>query len=147
ARLLSTPASEYSRTTRVLAKAGSAVIAIALGSLCIVLVSASWLESMADLSLVPARPLVSLCGLGCAAIVGFACVRLRSHRLAVSLGAVATVTMGFVYLVAIPAAEPYRWQRPFAAEVTERTGGKLALYRTREMVYYLNSPHALPEYE
>src|SRR5258708_31271632 len=55
--------------------------------------------------------------------------------------------MAFFYLIALPGAEPYRWQRPFAAEVRALTGDDLALYRTREMVYYLNLAHDLEEFE
>jgi 4-amino-4-deoxy-L-arabinose transferase-like glycosyltransferase len=145
ARLLATPITECARITRWLTWLGVAVIVAALGAFAVLLVPPSWLG--VDLPSLPGRPLVALAALGCATAVVYAGVRFRSRGLAVALGGVAAVAMAFVYLIALPAAEPYRWQRPFAADVRALTGDDVALYRTREMVYYLNPAHDLAEFE
>jgi hypothetical protein len=55
-----------------------------------------------------------------------------------------------VYLVALPAAEPYRGERDFATKVRRLVGPDatgLALYRTRELVYYLGYPEPIAEFD
>src|SRR5262249_7490977 len=66
-RLLATPTAEYSRAVRVLTQLGSVGIAATVGSLGLLLVPASWFASWTDLPPVPARPLVALVGVACAA--------------------------------------------------------------------------------
>jgi hypothetical protein len=58
--------------------------------------------------------------------------------------------MFYFYLVALPATEPLRWQRGFAADVWQATAGNndgLALYRTRDVVYYLDPPADIAEFQ
>jgi hypothetical protein len=57
--------------------------------------------------------------------------------------------MAYSYLFALPATETYRTQKPFADAVKqtiEAEPGRLALYGTREIVYYLNAPAPIAEY-
>jgi 4-amino-4-deoxy-L-arabinose transferase-like glycosyltransferase len=75
--------------------------------------------------------------------------RLKKNEIALPMGIFAMVTMAYVYLVAVPAAEEHRSRKPFASEVRERIGDDwsgLALYRNREIVYYLEPPGPLDEY-
>jgi 4-amino-4-deoxy-L-arabinose transferase-like glycosyltransferase len=54
----------------------------------------------------------------------------------------------YVFVVAQLAVEGYRTQRPFAAAVREQVGADaagLALFRTSDVVYYLDPPRPLPE--
>jgi hypothetical protein len=149
-RLLSTPLAEYSRAVRLLTRLGIAGIAVAFGSLGLLLIPAWRFAHWAELPPVPARFFVALSGLACAAAIVFAVTRFRASGRAVALSATAAFAMGYVYLIALPAAEPYRWQRPFAAQVHSLVGTDsdgLALYRTREMVYYLNVPQDLADFE
>ncbi|HEX4592169.1 MAG TPA: hypothetical protein VH120_19705, partial [Gemmataceae bacterium] len=56
---------------------------------------------------------------------------------------------GYYFLFALPAGEAFRTQRPFAAAVRERLGPDLpglALYRTSDIVYYLDPPRPVPEF-
>jgi 4-amino-4-deoxy-L-arabinose transferase-like glycosyltransferase len=70
--------------------------------------------------------------------------------LATACSVIAISTMIYFYLVALPATEPLRWQRGFAADVWQATAGDsdgLALYRTRDVVYYLDPPADIAEYQ
>ncbi|MDB5306367.1 MAG: Polymyxin resistance protein [Gemmataceae bacterium] len=82
--------------------------------------------------------------------VGLAVVRFTPRRVAVSLVAISVWGMGYGYLLALPDLEPYRTTRPFLAQVREVTTGRpagVALYRTRDAVWYLDPGAALPECE
>src|SRR5260370_28728210 len=74
----------------------------------------------------------------------------QTPRLTAALGGIAIMAMGCFYLIAQPATESYRWQRPFAEQVRGAIGDDadgLALFHTRDLVYYLNSPRDLTEFE
>jgi hypothetical protein len=58
--------------------------------------------------------------------------------------------MAYVFGVVLPALEPYRGERPFALAVREVVGHDptgLALYRTRELVYYLGYAEPIAEFD
>jgi 4-amino-4-deoxy-L-arabinose transferase-like glycosyltransferase len=72
----------------------------------------------------------------------------RPHRIAVALVVAAFAFQGYLFVFFVPATEVYRTQRPFAAAVREHLGPDLpglALYRTSDIVYYLDPPGPLPE--
>jgi 4-amino-4-deoxy-L-arabinose transferase-like glycosyltransferase len=66
----------------------------------------------------------------------------------IALGATAVVGMAALHLVAYPAIEPLRGHREFAAAVRSvvADGDDLALYRTREVVYYLRPTRDVREF-
>jgi 4-amino-4-deoxy-L-arabinose transferase-like glycosyltransferase len=81
--------------------------------------------------------------------VGYALMKLSPRRVATSFGVMAFSSMAYLYLGALPALEIYRTQKPFADAVKEKIGSEtdsLALYGTREIVYYLNAPAPIAEY-
>ncbi|MFL5338626.1 MAG: ArnT family glycosyltransferase [Gemmataceae bacterium] len=147
ARLLT--AESASRLPRILLKIGFAVVTVAVVGLGMALLPRHWLPGPSDqLPPAPAWPVVVAGWV--AAIFGVTAVwrRFDSRRVAVALGGVAAGAMAYLYLIAIPATEDWRWQRSFAAEVRRETGSEpLALYRTRELVYYLDAPADLAEFE
>ncbi len=56
----------------------------------------------------------------------------------------------WLFLVAVPSAEAYRGEKALAEEARRRLGpdaAGLALYRTREPVFYLGLPGPIPEYD
>ena len=95
------------------------------------------------------RPDVFLAGWVVVAVcVGRAAARFTPTRAAVSLVAIAVWGMGYCYLAALPDLETYRTTRPFLERVRELTADRpadVALYRTRDAVWYLDPGAALPE--
>ena len=80
--------------------------------------------------------------------LGYVWVRFTPSRAAAAGVVVAAWGMGYVYLAALPALEPYRTARPFlelAREMTADEPAGVALYRTREAVWYLDPGAELPE--
>ena len=83
-----------------------------------------------------------------AAAIAFAMRRRRYVAAALVVAAFAFEIYLFVF--AWPAADAYRTQRPFAEAVRKRLGPDipdLALYRTSDIVYYLDPPKPLPEFK
>ena len=81
--------------------------------------------------------------------VGYALMKLSPRRVATSFGVMAFSSMAYLYLFALPATETYRTQKPFTDAVKQKIGSEtdsLALYGTREIVYYLNAPAPIAEY-
>jgi 4-amino-4-deoxy-L-arabinose transferase-like glycosyltransferase len=66
----------------------------------------------------------------------------------VAVGVIAVLGMIALHLIFYPAIEPLRGQREFAAAVRDIAGegDELALYRTREVVYYLRCPRDVREF-
>jgi 4-amino-4-deoxy-L-arabinose transferase-like glycosyltransferase len=80
-------------------------------------------------------------------IIAIAVSASRQCRTAAGLVA-AFAFQAYLFLFALPAADDYRTQRPFAAAVRDRLGADLpglALYRTSDIVYYLDPPSPLCE--
>ena len=81
--------------------------------------------------------------------IGYACLQLCPRRIAWSFGVIAFSFMAYLYLFALPATEGYRTQKPFADAVKQLVGpdfDKIALYRTRDIVFYLDAPGPIAEY-
>jgi 4-amino-4-deoxy-L-arabinose transferase-like glycosyltransferase len=85
------------------------------------------------------------------AVGALAIAAVRPRRLAAALVAAAFAGQAYLFVFALPATEPYRTQRAFVAAVRNRFGDELsaglALYRTDEIVYYLDPPGPLPEFD
>jgi 4-amino-4-deoxy-L-arabinose transferase-like glycosyltransferase len=150
-RLLTTPAAHLFVGTRRLMFVGLAALTLAGGAAGAALwPGAAILPSPLDeLPSLPAPLGFALAWLAAivAAVLGMR--RLKTNQIALPIGIFATATMAYVYLVAVPAAEEHRSRKPFASEVRERVGDDwsgLALYRNREIVYYLEPPGPLDEY-
>jgi 4-amino-4-deoxy-L-arabinose transferase-like glycosyltransferase len=94
---------------------------------------------------VPAA-LVSAWAVG-VAVLAVAIVRRR--RVGLALAVAVFALQGYLFVFALPAIDADRTQRAFAAAARDRLGGDLdhglALYRTREIVYYLDPPGTVPE--
>jgi 4-amino-4-deoxy-L-arabinose transferase-like glycosyltransferase len=84
----------------------------------------------------------------CAGSIGFTSAKLEPRRIALCSSVIAASAMAYWYVFALPAVEIYRTQKPFAQAVKDRIGTEpnLALYRTRDIVYYLDAPGPLAEY-
>ena len=117
--------------------------------LALVPLSAVLPAQWADLPSAPARGLLALGWLACMLAVAVAWWRPRPARIAAATGFVASLAMAYVFAIALPAAEQYRGERPFADTVRDTVGSDsadLALYHTRELVYYLGYANPLAEF-
>lgn len=84
-----------------------------------------------------------------AASVVYALRKLDAKRVAISMGVVAYCLMAYFYLVAVPGAEPYRGEKPFALATLQILHGdmsRLALYKTPGPLFYLAPQEFLPEF-
>jgi 4-amino-4-deoxy-L-arabinose transferase-like glycosyltransferase len=83
--------------------------------------------------------------------IGFAVRKLNGARIALSAGLLAYAGMLYLFVFAMPAAERYRTERPFAQAVRARLGDEsshLALYRLwgPGLVYYLAMPRPIAQF-
>ncbi|MGA7873692.1 MAG: glycosyltransferase family 39 protein [Candidatus Binatus sp.] len=84
------------------------------------------------------------------AAVIYAIRKFSSYRVAISMGAIAYLAMTYIYIFAMPAAEAYRGEKPFAYAVLNKVGGStdgLVLFKTEGPLFYLNPPAPLPEFD
>jgi 4-amino-4-deoxy-L-arabinose transferase-like glycosyltransferase len=151
ARLLTTSAEALGTAARRLLRAGHGLLA-----LVVVLTAAAFLpparvlpEPWAHFPPVPER--LWFGGVWVVCLAAAACI-LRGFcptRVALSTGVIAFSSLVYLFVAALPAAEAYRDDKTFARRVRARLGSEvvsLALYRTRELVFYLNVDAPLPEY-
>jgi hypothetical protein len=93
--------------------------------------------------------LIALAGwLAAAVAIGLSVARFTPARTAAAMDSIASWGVGYGYLVALPDLEPYRTTRPFLARVREVTADRptgVALYRTRDAVWYPDPGAAVPE--
>jgi 4-amino-4-deoxy-L-arabinose transferase-like glycosyltransferase len=150
-RLLAAP-HELSLTVRRLVWLGCGVtaVAVALAGLALLparcLLPAPWDQ----LPSAPLRPVLASCWLAAVAAFVMALRRFSMRRVASAFGASASVFLAYVFLVAVPAAETYRGEKALAGEALRwpgPDGAGLALYRTREPVFYLGLSEPVPEYD
>jgi 4-amino-4-deoxy-L-arabinose transferase-like glycosyltransferase len=82
--------------------------------------------------------------------VVYALRRYSPGRIGVSVAIVAYTMMGYIYVFAMPAADAYRGEKPFASQVVAKLNGDfshLAYFRTEEGLFYLNPPNPVLEFE
>jgi 4-amino-4-deoxy-L-arabinose transferase-like glycosyltransferase len=102
-----------------------------------------------DLPLPPAAGAGIACCLISLALLGWVWVRMTPGRLTLGLGVSGGLAWFYLFVLAAPEAEVYRDSREFASQVRLHVAedlDQLALFRTREPVFYLDFPHPLPEF-
>ncbi len=97
----------------------------------------------------PARAIFLAGWLICLATIWYAWRALNVRRIAVSSVAIAYLALFFLFIVAMPRAEAYRFERSFARAVrtnVEGNTGQLALFRIwgPGLIYYLSMPRRIP---
>ncbi|HZY58457.1 MAG TPA: glycosyltransferase family 39 protein [Candidatus Binataceae bacterium] len=100
----------------------------------------------------PARPIFAVLWLISLAGIVHALRRMSVGRVALSTGAVAYLVLFFLFVVAMPQAEQYRYEKSFARAVRSSVDGntaQLALYRIwgPGLIYYLAMPHPIPLFD
>ncbi len=150
-RLLAAP-QELSRVARRLLHLGFGLTAGAVLLAGVALLPPEWLlpEPWCRLPTAPSRHVLAVCWMGSIAGIVAALLRFDRRRVAGAVGASAFLFLAYLFLVALPETEVYRGERALASEALRRLGPEgagLALYRTREPVFYLDLPEAVPEYD
>jgi 4-amino-4-deoxy-L-arabinose transferase-like glycosyltransferase len=151
ARLLAAPAGALATPAWRLLKGGLGVLAllVVLAGVAFGPASSFLPEPWSHLPPLPERGwfaiawVVSLAAAVCA-LRGF-----RPARTALSTGVIAFSFLAYLFVAALPSAEVYRDDKGFARRVRAQLGtevASLALYRTREPVFYLDLAEPLPEY-
>jgi 4-amino-4-deoxy-L-arabinose transferase-like glycosyltransferase len=125
--------------------------AAAIGGI-VVMLPPAWIlpGKLATLPAAPHRLIFLALWLVSAGGIVYAVRRFEAKRIAISMGLVAYCLMSYIYLVAMPAAEPYRGEKPFALATLELLHGDmshLALYRTPGPLFYLAPQEFLPEFK
>jgi 4-amino-4-deoxy-L-arabinose transferase-like glycosyltransferase len=153
ARLVSGAAELRSRWAHALMVAGYAIVAVAAVLSIGILLPASWVLRGTQFSNLPPAPepfvVAELWVVMIAGIV-YALRNLNAGRVGLSMSAIAFAFIAYFFLSAMPAADAYRGEKPFAAATLQQTGGttdELVLYKTLGPLFYLNPPAPLPEYD
>jgi 4-amino-4-deoxy-L-arabinose transferase-like glycosyltransferase len=152
ARTLAYPGELRSMIARRLLNVGYAVVAFtALGSIVALLPASAILPSPYDmLPDLPDKFAFIVFWIGSVAAVIYTIRKFGTHRVAISMGAIAYLAMTYIYIFAMPAAEAYRGEKPFGYAVLAKLGGStdnLVLFNTQGPLFYLNPPKPLPEFE
>jgi 4-amino-4-deoxy-L-arabinose transferase-like glycosyltransferase len=151
ARLLTSPWERISAWTRRLLIAGYGVfVAIVFLGFGLLIPPSMILSGL--LAKLPAAPDRAVFIVMWAIVLGTVVHALRkfsSGRVTISIGAAAYAAMIYIYIFAMPAAEAYRGEKPFASDVLNRIGStaQLGLYRTAGPLFYLDPPSPLPEFD
>jgi 4-amino-4-deoxy-L-arabinose transferase-like glycosyltransferase len=152
ARTLAYPGELRSTIARRLLAAGYAVVAfVAIGAIVLLLPAWAILPSPYDaLPDLPDKLAFIVFWIVSVAAVVYAVRKFSPYRAAVSVGVIAYLAMTFVFIFAMPAAEAYRGEKPFAYAVLGKLGGstdRLVLFKTEGPLFYLNPPAPLPEFD
>jgi len=104
---------------------------------------------MANLPTAPDRAIFAAMWVPVFATIIYTLRRFHLMRVGLSMGVAAYAAMIYIYIFAMPAAEAYRGEKPFAYQVRDRIGsqtGQLGLFRTVGPLFYLDPPKPLAEF-
>ncbi len=151
ARILGAPIDSLSRLARRLLLLGYTTIAIAVACGVVVVIPPRLVLSgpLSTLPAAPDRAIYAACWAIslCAAL--YALKHLSTRSIAASTAILATLFLGYLYIFAMPAADRWRGEKPFAQAIRDRMGeatSGVVLYKTVGPLYYLGLPNPLPYY-
>jgi 4-amino-4-deoxy-L-arabinose transferase-like glycosyltransferase len=153
ARLVSGTAEVRSRWANRLMVAGYAIVAVAAMLSIGILLPASWVlrgTQLANLPPAPAPIAMAVLWVMMLAGIVYGVRNFSAARAGISMCVLAGAFTVYFFLFAMPAADAYRGEKPFAAATLAQTGGTtdgLVLYKTLGPLFYLNPPAPLPEYD
>jgi 4-amino-4-deoxy-L-arabinose transferase-like glycosyltransferase len=135
ARFVTRPAESLDRVAWWLTGIGYWILAIATIFGFVALFPPSWImpRPLDQLPMLPAPAIYALAWIISVIGVIYALKKMVPMRIGVSVGIIAYLSMVYVYIFAMPAAEAYRGERPFAAVVMKAVGPQL-----NSLVYYNN---------
>jgi 4-amino-4-deoxy-L-arabinose transferase-like glycosyltransferase len=154
ARTLRERADQMAPAARRLMQLGFAILllVVAIGGIGYLLPPSWRVGSLRMLPVSPDRTLFAILWLIAMAATCGATVKFEPRRVAWAVGVTAYAGMFFLFVFAMPAAEPYRTERAFARAVRAEVGpapADLALYRLwgPGLVYYLAMPRPIPQFD
>lgn len=155
ARTLRERAEQMAPAARRLMQLGFAILflGVAIGGIAYLLPPSWRVGSPRLLPVSPDRGVFAILWLVAMAAAIGAVLRFEPRRVAWAAGTIAYAGMFFLFIFAMPAAEPYRTERAFAQAVRAEVGAdapqRLALYRLwgPGLVYYLAMPRPIPQFD
>jgi 4-amino-4-deoxy-L-arabinose transferase-like glycosyltransferase len=151
ARLLNGRWDELSSWARKLLIAGYALFAavVVLGAIALIPPGSILRGNMAKLPAAPDRAVFAAMWIVAVAVLVYTLRNFSLRRAAAAMAVAAYVAMVYVFIFAMPAADAYRGEKPFAYAVLKILGNdtsELGLYKTVGPLFYLNPPNPLPEF-
>jgi 4-amino-4-deoxy-L-arabinose transferase-like glycosyltransferase len=152
ARLLGEPLDELNPWARRLVKIGYSVIIFAVAVSGLAFFSPRWLLP-APYALLPTAPgqiALAVCWIAAVIAVIYGVSSWRSDRIAIAVGAVAYFFLIYLFVFAMPAADAWRGEKPFAYQVRRiiaNDPARLALFRNQPAVFYIGLTKSIPQYE
>jgi 4-amino-4-deoxy-L-arabinose transferase-like glycosyltransferase len=142
ARLVTSRVEAIDRLGLRLTRIGYGVLALATIAGCVALLPPAWLmpHPLDQLPMLPAPLIYGLLWAVAVAGVVYAMWGLAPMRIGISVGMIAALAMGYIFLCFLPAAEKYRNERSFAAAVMAKVGpqlGSLVFYNNLEGFFYI----------
>ncbi len=152
ARTLATSIESLVPLARRLLLLGYAIVAIAVACGVIVMIPPRLILSgpLSTLPAAPDRTIYAACWAISVLAVLYALKHLSTRSIAASTAILATLFLGYLYIFAMPAADRWRGEKPFAEAIRSRMGDAtsgVVLYKTVGPLYYLNLPNPLPYYD
>jgi 4-amino-4-deoxy-L-arabinose transferase-like glycosyltransferase len=152
ARMLTSPAERISRWSRRLLFLGYGVfVATVIAGLALLIPPSAVLPGLlAKLPAAPNRLTFATMWVIVLATILYTLRNFSRDRVALSMSIAAYAAMVYIYIFAMPSAEAYRGEKPFAFKVRETIGAQgeqLGLYRTVGPLFYLDLPKPLPEFD
>jgi 4-amino-4-deoxy-L-arabinose transferase-like glycosyltransferase len=152
ARMFATPSERLAPVTRRLMIAGFAVLALAVALLAVAFIPPRLIlpRPYSALPPTPAMGVFAICWIVSVAAIIHGLRGLTSGRIAVAAAVVAYLFMLYFFVFAMPAADAWRGEKPFAEQVSGIIKGgpdKLAFYKTVGPIFYMRSPKPVPEYD
>ncbi len=152
-RLLNAPSKEsLSLWTRRLLVWGFALFTVIVAFGFITMLPPSWIlpGRLAGLPHAPGRIWFGIFWIVSVIAVLYTLRKFNLNRVAVSLGIVAYLVMIYIYAIAMPAADVYRPEKPFAEAIVKRFGrypAGMVFYKTQEGLFYIDPPKPIPFYK
>jgi 4-amino-4-deoxy-L-arabinose transferase-like glycosyltransferase len=151
-RLLLCRSEELSADTRLLLKVGYlALVAMVVVGAAALLPASIRPRPWAIYPPTPARAVFALFWAISFITVLYALWNFRTGTIAASMATVAYLSMTYVYVFAMPAAEEYRGEKGFGLQIRQLLQadkeGRVAFFRTVGPLFYMNPERPVPEYD
>jgi 4-amino-4-deoxy-L-arabinose transferase-like glycosyltransferase len=152
ARMLASPWKRLSNWARRLVLLGyGAFVAVTVAGIALLIPPSTVMPGLlAKLPAAPDRLVFAAMLVVVLATIFYTLRNFSPARVALSMGLAAYAAMVYIYIFAMPAAEAYRGEKPFAYQVLNRIGSQtsqLGLYRTVGPLFYLDPAQPLAEFD
>jgi 4-amino-4-deoxy-L-arabinose transferase-like glycosyltransferase len=151
ARLLTRDRGSLRLSASLLLRGGYGLLALVAAASLVLLLPPSWVFPN-PWNQIPALPFAwvfAALWLTWMVTIGMAIYRRQSRWRVRSFAWISVCLMAYLFLMALPEMEAFRTQKSFAGAVKETLGSDtqaVALFRHRDLVYYLDQPSPLAEY-